>query len=114
MSKDIWGQAFEAGQIIASASKSSDEMVMGVLIEPTKKTRVRLYRTVNGYKWYSHTKPAHMFSMSRTLIMPDAMVVEKQPELFNEVVKVRAKYGLKTNAEAKGITELEQLLAQWD
>lgn len=106
---DVLGQEIKNGDFVASASKSSDTMIMGVMKDVSKQTRLRIDKTSNG--WRPDLKVHRMYTLSRTLKLSDQMLYEMDPGLFDVMIKVREKLSLPTNKELIQIQEkLKKLL----
>lgn len=97
---DIWGQTLHNGDFVVSASKSSETMVMGVLADVKKQTRIRVDKDREG-KWYADDRPRRMYTLSRTLKISDEMILDKNPELFEKMIEVREALNVPTNAGLK-------------
>lgn len=109
MTKDVWGQELKNGDFIVSASKSSDSMVYGVLKDVDKKTRIRIDKNYQN-KWEADDRAYAMYTLERTMKLPDEMIVEQQPELFEVMMKVRESLNVPTNSNVKSLDTLRRLL----
>ncbi len=112
MVKDIWGQEIKNGDFVVSASKSEGGMVMGVMKDVKSQTRVRVDYSDYKKKWVPHDKATRMYTLERTLKLPDEMIVKQNLELFDVMNDVREKLSLPTNRELKTQVTLDKMLEQ--
>lgn len=111
--KDVIGQTIENGDLVASASKSSDTMVFRVMRDVSRQTALRVNQVQYGPdkgKWKPADKVARMHTMERTLKIPDEIFVNMNPELFKVMIEVRKNLNLPTNANVKGLDALRRML----
>lgn len=101
MVKDIWEQEICNGDFVVSASKSLSEMVMGVMKDVEKQTRIRVNQHWKTKKWKAAASAYRMYSLSRTLKLPDEMIAQHNPELFDVMNDIRESLNLPTNRELK-------------
>lgn len=100
MVKDTWGQDINNGDFVVSASKSADDMVMGVMQNVDTQMRVKITKNLAGH-WQAAKKPVRMYTLARTLKLPDEMVAKNNPDLFDVMNRVREKLFLPTTWELK-------------
>jgi len=112
MVKDIWNREIRNGDFVVSASKSSDEVQMGVMANVKKKTRVKVYKNSYTKKWEAALRPYAMYTLERTLVIPDEMIVDNEPELFKVMVEVRKNLRLPTNVGVASLDALRKMLEQ--
>ncbi len=113
--KDIWGHEIKNGDFVVSASKSSESMVMGVMVDVEKQTRIRIdeYRSSTGViDWRPATRAARVYTLDRTLKLSDEMILQQNPALFEVMAKVRESVKLPTNR--KLIAQQKMLRAYLD
>lgn len=108
--KDIWGQTIRNGDFVVSASKSSDEMQMGVMKDVQKQTRIKVTKSYITKKWEVASRAYRMYTLGRTLVLPDEMIVEQEPELFKVMMAVRKGLSLPTRRNTKSLDALRRML----
>lgn len=101
MVKDFLGQTIKNGDFVCSASKSSGSMVMGVMKDVEKQTRVRIDKDWRTKQWKAASKATRMYTMDRTLKLPDEMLASKNPDLFDVMNNTRDALSLPTTRELK-------------
>jgi len=110
MVKDFWGQEIKNGDFVCSASKSSGEMVMGVMKDVEKQTRVRIDQHYRTKKWTAASKSTRMYTLDRVLKLPDEMIAQKNPELFDTMNDVRERLSLPTTRDLKDQVNAKDML----
>lgn len=104
---DFWGQEIKNGDFVISASKTADDMVMSVMKDVSKQTRMKITRydeVINGQvvtQWNPAEKVTKMYTLARTLKLNDEYIARFNPDLFDVMNDVREKLSLPTNRNLK-------------